>query len=127
MIKKIHTDAAPPAIGPYSQAVVSGGFLVTSGQISLNADGLPVGGNDPVLQSKQVFANLDAVLSAAGCARTDVLRAMVYLADMNDFTAVNEVYAEYFGEHRPARACVEVARLPKDMKVEIDFFAACTD
>lgn len=118
----IATDAAPAAIGPYSQAVVAQGLLYTSGQVALTPDGDFVSGS-AVDEVHQVFANLDAVLEAAGCRRQDVVRATVYLTDLGEFAAVNEVYAAYFGAHRPARACVQVAALPKGAQVEIDFVA----
>lgn len=121
-MKTLHTDQAPAAIGPYSQAVCAGGFLYTSGQIALTAEGEMQRGS-AAEEVVQVFANLDALLQAAGAERTDVVRVTVYLIDMAEFAAVNEVYAAYFGEHRPARACVQVAALPKAARVEIDFIA----
>ncbi len=121
-MKTVATDRAPAAIGPYSQAVATGGFLFTSGQIALRPDGTLVTG-DVADQTRQVFANLDAVLSAAGCGRQNVVRCTVYLASMDDFAAMNEVYAAFFGAHRPARSTVEVSRLPRDVRVEIDLIA----
>lgn len=121
----LHTDQAPEPIGPYSQGVRSGGGLVfLSGQIPIDpATGVLVEG-DIRDQTHQVFANLRAVLSAAGATLDDVLKVTVYLRDMEDFPAVNAVYAEYFDEaDAPARATVEVARLPKDVGVEIDMIA----
>lgn len=118
----ISTEAAPAAIGPYSQAVCAGGFLFSSGQVALRTDGSLVEG-DASTQAVQVFSNLDAVLAAAGCNRNSVVKCVVYLTDMNDFAAVNTVYADWFGEHRPARACVEVSGLPKGVAVEIDLIA----
>ena len=119
----ISTPHAPAAIGPYSQATVHGDTVYCSGQIGLNPDG-SWAAQDAVGQTQQVLANLDAVLQAANTTRTHVLRATIFLASMDDFTAVNEVYATFFGEHRPARQCVEVPRLPKDARVEISFIAA---
>lgn len=123
--KRIETDKAPAAIGPYSQAVVVERMLFCSGQVPLDPrDGNLVGGGDPIAETEQVLRNLDAVLQAAGCQRDDVVKATVYLQDMNDFSKVNEVYAAYFeGLTPPARACVQVAALPKGAKVEIDFIA----
>lgn len=122
MIKPIHTDAAPAAIGPYSQAVIAGGFVFCSGQIALDASGALVGG-DAAAQTGQVMANLAAVLKAAGCSLSGIAKTTIYLKDMNDFAAVNAVYAEALQDHRPARATVEVSRLPKDVLVEIDCVA----
>ncbi|MAW61112.1 MAG: deaminase [Planctomycetes bacterium] len=121
-MKLLSTDQAPAAIGPYSQAVAAQGFLYTSGQVALTPAGDFVQGS-AVEEAHQVFANLDALLAAAGCQRADVVRATVYLTDLGEFAAINEVYAAYFGEHRPARACVQVAALPKGAQVEIDFVA----
>lgn len=121
-METVATQDAPAAIGPYSQAVVAGGFLFTSGQIALTPDGELVEG-DVARQTEQVFRNLQAVLAAAGAQRSDVVKVGVYLKDMGDFAAMNAVYADWFGEHRPARSTVEVARLPKDVLVEIDLIA----
>lgn len=118
----VATDKAPAAIGPYSQAVKVGPFLFTSGQIPLKPDGTLVTG-DVEEQTHQVFANLQAVLEEAGGSLRDVVKATVFIQDMNDFARINEVYAHYFGDHRPARSCVEVARLPKDVLVEIELVA----
>lgn len=118
------TDQAPAAIGPYSQAVRAGGMLFTSGQIALKPNGELVQGSIEA-ETAQVFANLDAVLQAGNCQRDQVARATVYLTDLADFDAVNRIYADYFGAHRPARACVQVAALPKGVRVEIDMVAVC--
>lgn len=119
----IATTAAPAAIGPYSQAVEAGGTVYCSGQIAIDPkDGTLVEG-DAAAQARQVLANLDAVLAAAGCTRADVVRCTIFLTDMGDFGAVNEVYADFFGEVRPARATVAVAGLPKGVDVEIDAIA----
>jgi len=115
----VATDKAPAAIGPYSQAVQAGPFLYTSGQIPLKADGTLLEG-DIVAQTHQVFANLQAILEAAGASFSQVVKATVFIKDMNDFAQLNEVYAHYFGDHKPARSTVEVARLPKDVRVEIE-------
>lgn len=121
-MRAVSTTSAPAAIGPYSQGLVAGGFLFTSGQIPLRPDGTLAEG-DAAAQARQVLGNLDAVLRAAGCARSDVVKATVYLADLADFAALNAAYAEFFGEHRPARSTVQVARLPRDVRVEMDFVA----
>lgn len=117
------TDRAPRAIGPYSQAVSHHGLLFTSGQIALDpASGEMVAGGFEA-EARRVFANLEAVLAAAGCRFADVLKATVYLADMADFPALNAIYAEAFGEHKPARSTVQAAALPKGARVEIDLVA----
>lgn len=121
-MKVVHTDQAPAAIGPYSQAMEVNGYVFTSGQIALTAEGEFLGG-DIQQQTHQVFANLKAVLEAAGTSLNQVIKATVFMSDMNEFSAMNEVYGEHFGEHKPARSAVEVARLPKDAKVEIEVIA----
>jgi 2-iminobutanoate/2-iminopropanoate deaminase len=116
----VSTPAAPAAIGPYAQAVTSGGFVFCSGQIAIDpATGAVVEG-DVVAQTRQVLLNLSAVLVAAGSDLSRVVKTTVFLADFNDFAAMNAVYAEAFGDWRPARATVEVSRLPRDVKVEIE-------
>ncbi|HVH57004.1 MAG TPA: RidA family protein [Vicinamibacterales bacterium] len=120
----ISTEAAPKAIGPYSQAVRSGSLVFVSGQIPLDpVTGTMVDG-DIAAQTHRVFANLRAILEAAGTSLDHVVRATVYLADMNDFAVVNEVYGTYFSSPAPARATVQAARLPKDARVEIDVIAS---
>lgn len=121
-ISFVSTDKAPAAIGPYSQAAKAGSFLFASGQIPLRPDGTLVEG-DIVEQAHQVFANIKAVLAEAGGSLSDVVKATVFIKDMNDFGKLNEVYGEYFGDHKPARSTVEVARLPRDVKVEIEVVA----
>ncbi|MBL7009307.1 MAG: RidA family protein [Planctomycetes bacterium] len=123
-MKAHHTPDAPAAIGPYSQAVEAGGFLFASGQVALRPDGSLVDGGVRE-QTEQVLKNLDAVLTAAGCGRADVVKCTVFLTDLGDFLAMNEVYGAFFGDHKPARACVEVSRLPKDVAVEIELVAQC--
>ncbi|MFM1655444.1 RidA family protein [Brevibacillus sp. B_LB10_24] len=118
----VSTEKAPAAIGPYSQAAKIGNFLFTSGQIPLKPDGSLVEGGI-VEQTHQVFSNLRAVLEAEGADFTNVVKATVFIKDMNDFASLNEVYASYFGDHRPARTTVEVSRLPKDVGVEIELVA----
>lgn len=121
-MKYVATDKAAQAIGPYSQGVVSGELFYSSGQIPLTPSGEMVEGSISD-QAHQVFANLQAVLAEAGSSLAGVLKTTVFIKDMNDFAALNEVYASYFGNHKPARSTVEVARLPKDAKVEIEVIA----
>ncbi|MEF7566178.1 2-iminobutanoate/2-iminopropanoate deaminase [Bacillus infantis] len=121
-MKKVHTEMAPAAIGPYSQGIVVNNMFYSSGQIPLTAGGIMVDG-DVKEQTHQVFKNLQAVLKEAGASLETVVKATVFIKDMNDFAEINEVYGEYFGEHKPARSCVEVARLPKDALVEIEVIA----
>lgn len=120
----IATQQAPKAIGPYSQAIVYGGLAFLSGQIPLDpATGQVVEG-DIAVQTRRVFENLSAVLAAAGSSLDRVLKTTVFLKDMGDFPAMNEVYASFFPENPPARSTVEAARLPRDVKVEIEAVAA---
>jgi reactive intermediate/imine deaminase len=119
------TTAAPAPVGPYNQAVRAAGLLFCSGQIALDPlSGEMVGGGDVEAETRQVLANLDAVLRAAGCTPAQVVRATVFLTDLADFARVNGIYAEVFGEGvSPARACVQVAALPRGARVEIDCIA----
>ena len=120
----ISSPDAPKAIGPYSQAIRTGQLLFASGQIPTDpATGAIVDG-DVAAQTRRVFDNLGAVLKAANLSFADVVKTTVFLADMNDFAAMNEVYGKYFSEPYPARATVQVARLPKDARVEIDLVAS---
>ncbi|WP_432702278.1 RidA family protein [Lysinibacillus sphaericus] len=121
-MKVVSTTNAPAAIGPYAQGIIVNGMFYSSGQIPLTATGELVEG-DIAAQTHQVFANLKAVLEAAGSSLDNVVKTTVFMKDMNDFVAMNEVYASHFGEHKPARSAVEVARLPKDVKVEIEVIA----
>lgn len=119
----VATDRAPRAIGPYSQAVRAGNLLFASGQIPIDpATGEFVSGG-VAEQTEQVMRNLSAVFEAAGASLTQVVKTTVFLADMDDFTAMNQVYGRFFGEHPPARATVQAARLPRDAKVEIEAIA----
>jgi len=121
----VSTDGAPAAIGPYSQAVVHGGVVYTAGQIALDPATMEiVGGGDPAREAEQVLKNLGAVLEAAGSGFEHALRCDVFLADMADYAAVNEVYARFFGESVPARLAVQAAMLPKGVRVEIACIAA---
>ncbi len=121
-MKVIQTNQAPAAIGPYSQGITVNNLFYSSGQIPLTAEGVMVDGNVKE-QTHQVFKNLQAVLEEAGASLNTVVKATVFIKDMNEFGAINEVYGEYFSTHKPARSCVEVARLPKDALVEIEVVA----
>ncbi|MGD6964750.1 RidA family protein [Fictibacillus phosphorivorans] len=121
-MKKIHTEEAPAAIGPYSQGIVIDNLFFSSGQIPLTKEGVMIDG-DVKKQTHQVFHNMQAVLKEAGSSLHQVVKATVFISDMNEFADINEVYGQYFSEHKPARSCVEVARLPKDAKVEIEVIA----
>ena len=123
-MKFVQTDKAPSAIGPYSQAVVANGMVYTSGQIALLADGSDeLLSKDVVTQSKQVLSNLSEVLKEAGSSMDQVVKTTIFLDSMDDFAVVNEIYAEAFGSHKPARATVAVKTLPKNALVEIDAVA----
>jgi 2-iminobutanoate/2-iminopropanoate deaminase len=119
----IHTAAAPAAVGPYSQAVRTGNLLLTSGQLGLDPETgiLPEGVE---AQTKQALQNIDAILAEAGFSREDVVKTTVFIRNMGDFGMVNGIYADFFGEHKPARSCVEVSALPKGGLVEIEVTAS---
>ena len=119
----ISTENAPGAIGPYSQAIKTGGIIFCSGQIPIDPATGEFVSNDVAEQTEQVLKNLDAVLKAAGSSLDDVVKTTVFLADMGDFAAMNEVYGRYFDENKPARATVQAARLPRDARVEIECIA----
>ncbi len=122
----IETTKAPAPVGPYNQAIAAQGSLVfTAGQIALDpATGQLVGNGDVAAETEQVLKNLSEVLAAANTSMANIVKTTVYLADMNDFATVNEIYGKYFpSDSAPARSCVEVARLPKDVKVEIEAIA----
>ncbi|MDQ0157782.1 2-iminobutanoate/2-iminopropanoate deaminase [Robertmurraya andreesenii] len=121
-MKTVQTNQAPAAIGPYSQGIIVNNLFFSSGQIPLTPAGEMVQG-DVKEQTHQVFKNLQAVLQEAGASFETVVKATVFIKSMDDFAAVNEVYGEYFSQHKPARSCVEVARLPKDALVEIEVIA----
>jgi 2-iminobutanoate/2-iminopropanoate deaminase len=126
MRESVSTPSAPAAIGPYSQAIRAGSFLFVSGQIPLDPEtGVMVEG-DVTVQTHRVFRNLAAILEAAGSSLDRVVRVGVFLADMNDFAAMNDVYSTYFTSPAPARATIQAARLPKDARVEIDVIAEVT-
>lgn len=122
MINKISTDKAPAAIGPYSQAVVAGNFVFTSGQIPINPETGVIEGENITEQAHRVCKNLEAVLLASGSSLKSAVKTVCYLSDMNDFAAFNEVYAQYFTE-KPARSCVAVKALPKNALVEVEVIA----
>ncbi len=121
--KIINTTDAPQAIGPYSQAVEAGGFVFVSGQIPIDPKSGNVVQADTRAQARMVMENAKAILLAAGCSMLNVVKSTIYLKNMADFAAVNEVYGGYFPSDPPARATVEVSRLPKDVAVEMDFIA----
>jgi len=122
-IQVIHSDQAPKAVGPYSQAMMHDGMLYTSGQIGLNPVAGTLIGEGVEAQAEQVTKNLSAVLDAAGASVSDIIKVNIYLIDMGDFPLVNAIYADWLGEHRPARATVAVAALPLGAKVEMDLIA----
>ena len=121
-MKFVQTNDAPSAIGPYSQAVVAGGMVYTSGQIALTPEGI-MSENDVAVQTRQVLKNLKAVLQEAGSSLDMVVKTTIFIADMDDFVTINEIYEEVFGSHKPARSTVAVKTLPKNALVEIDAIA----
>lgn len=122
-LKSVATGKAPKAIGPYSQAVIANGFLYSAGQIALDPATMVLVGTDVKAQTERVLRNLEAILHEAGSSLGRVVKTTVFLADMGDFAAMNEVYAKHFGEHRPARSTVAAKTLPKNALVEIDVVA----
>jgi 2-iminobutanoate/2-iminopropanoate deaminase len=125
-LQRVHTDHAPAAIGPYSQAVVANGFVFTAGQVPFDPATMELVEGDVATQTEQVMKNLTAILREAGADLSTVVKTTVFLRDMNDFTAMNEVYGRHFGDHKPARSTVQVARLPRDAGVEIEAVAVVT-
>ncbi|MBA2244351.1 MAG: RidA family protein [Gemmatimonadetes bacterium] len=123
-LQRVQTDGAPAAIGPYSQAIVHAGLVFTAGQIPLDPGSGELIEGDIAAQTERVLRNLGAVLEAAGASFQSVVKTTVFLQDMGDFAAMNEVYGRFFGEHRPARSAVQAARLPRDVRVEIEAIAA---
>jgi len=123
MLSTIQTQAAPSAIGPYSQGIVAGDLVFVSGQLGLDPTTGELKAQDLTTQARQALANLKAVLSEAGCALTQVASVDVFLTDMNDFTAFNAIYEAFFGSHKPARAVVAVSALPKNAIIEIKCIA----
>ncbi len=122
-MESIQTAHAPQAIGPYSQAVKANGMIFCSGQIPLDPATMQIVEGDAAAQTERVLRNLQAVLEAAGSSMERVVKTTVFLLDLNDFAAMNEVYAAFFGNNRPARSTVQVARLPRDVRVEIEVVA----
>lgn len=123
MKKEVKTDKAPQAIGPYSQAIIANGIVFVSGQIPINPATGELSTGTIEEQTKQVLTNIGAVLEAAGSSFDRVVKATVFLQDMNDFSKMNQVYSDFFKPPFPARAAVQVARLPRDVKVEIEVIA----
>ena len=123
-LKRVETTNAPAAIGPYSQAIIVNGMLYTAGQIPLDPQSMEIvaGGIDE--QTEQVMKNLAAILESAGASLQDVVKTTVFLHDMGEFAAMNKIYEKHFGAHKPARSTVQAARLPRDVKVEIEVIAA---
>ncbi len=122
-LKRIQTDLAPAAIGPYSQAIIAGDFVFTAGQIALDPATMQIETGDITAQTERVMTNLQAILESAGASLASVVKTTVFLLDMEDFAAMNTVYGEHFGEHKPARSTVQAARLPRDVRVEIEAIA----
>ncbi len=122
-LKQVQTDDAPQAIGPYSQAIIVGDMVYTAGQIALDPRTKDIVSDDVVEQTEQVMKNLAAVLKAAGSSLGGVVKTTVFLSDMADFAAMNEVYGKHFGDHKPARSTVQAAGLPRNVKVEIEVVA----
>ncbi|RCW64230.1 RidA family protein [Saliterribacillus persicus] len=123
MVKKIHTDQAPQAIGPYSQAIDVGDLIFVSGQIPLDPETMEVVAGDITVQTEQVMKNLQAILTEAGLTFKNVAKFTIYITNMDDFQAINETYAKFLEEPYPARATVEVSKLPKGVGVEMDVIA----
>jgi len=127
MIKRtIETKQAPAAIGPYSQAICIGDFIYTSGQIALDPESGIFLSGEIEEETEQTLKNISAILQAGGVNFENVIKTTVYLSDLNDFTRMNQVYEKYFSKNKPARACVQVAALPKGAKIEIDAIASCS-
>ena len=123
-LKIVHTDQAPAAIGPYCQAIVHAGLVFTAGQIALDPATGEMSDGDISVQTDRVLRSLSAVLASAGASLATVIKTTVFMRDMGEFAAMNEVYARYFADHTPARSTVQVARLPRDAAVEIELVAA---
>ncbi|HEX8393442.1 MAG TPA: RidA family protein [Longimicrobium sp.] len=126
-MQQVHTDNAPAAIGPYSQAIVANGFVFTAGQVPFDPKTMQLVQGHISSQTEQVMKNLKAILVQAGADLSSVVKTTVFLQDMNDFAEMNEVYARHFGDHKPARSTVQVARLPRDAAVEIECVAVLLD
>jgi 2-iminobutanoate/2-iminopropanoate deaminase len=126
-MQRVQTDQAPAAIGPYSQGIIANGFVFTAGQVPFDPASMQLVEGDIAVQTEQVMKNLSAILREAGADLQTVVKTTVFLRDMDDFVAMNEVYARHFGEHKPARSTVQVARLPRDVAVEIEAVAVLLD
>ena len=126
-MQRVQTDQAPAAIGPYSQGIIASGFVFTAGQVPFDPQSMQLVEGDIAVQTDQVMKNLSAILREAGASLQTVVKTTVFLRDMDDFVAMNEVYARHFGEHKPARSTVQVARLPRDVAVEIEAVAVLLD
>lgn len=124
MFKRIQTDKAPQAIGPYSQGIEVGNFLFLSGQIPVDPETNEIVKKDIVVQTNQVMENIAAILQSEGLSLDNIVKTTIFLADMEQFSIVNEEYSKHLGDHRPARSTVEVSRLPKDVLIEIEVIAA---
>ena len=122
----IQTELAPAAIGPYSQAIIIGDFLYTSGQIALDPKSGKFLSGEIKEETEQTLRNISAILQADGLELENVIKTTVYLSDLNDFVQMNQIYEKYFSKNKPARACVQVAALPKGAKIEIDAIASCS-
>lgn len=122
-LKVLNTEKAPAAVGPYSQGMQAGNLIYVSGQLPLNPETKVLVSDSIEAATKQSLENCKAIIESAGATLNDVVKVEIFIKDMNEFAAMNGVYAEYFSEHKPARACVEVARLPLDAKIEIQMIA----
>ena len=121
--KVVSTEKAPQAIGPYSQGIIAGNMVYTSGQLGIDPSNGEIVSSSIQDEARQSLKNVEAVLKEAGAALSDVIKTTVFVKDLNQFAEINEVYSEFFSEHKPARSCVEVARLPKDGNIEIEAIA----
>ncbi|MGR5390625.1 RidA family protein [Vibrio crassostreae] len=119
----VFSTQAPAAVGPFSQAIKSNGMLYLSGQLPLAPETMKFSASNVTGQAEQIFRNISSVIAEAGCEKESIVKTTVFLSDMNDFAEFNAAYSEFFGEHKPARSCVEVARLPLDALVEIELIA----
>ncbi len=122
-IKVVSTEKAPQAIGPYSQGIIAGDMVYTSGQLGIDPSNGEIVSSSIQEEARQSLKNVEAVLKEAGAVLSDVIKTTVFVKDLNQFVEINEVYSEFFSEHKPARSCVEVARLPKDGNIEIEAIA----
>ena len=122
-MKTVQTNNAPKAIGPYSQAIIINDIIYTSGQIPLNPKTMELESFDIVGQTNQVLENVKAILTEANTSLNNVIKTTIFIKDMNDFATINKIYSTYFNDHKPARSCVEVARLPKDVLIEMEVIA----